>query len=231
MTQHPAIKLLLSIVAITIVVLGAYMLFLDLRVRPIAFLSVAFHAVFPLAAFFLWQLARGTIRQGPAITLLCVAGAVGVGGAFGYLASGRPARFIFQHWPTLGAGAIAGLLTLVASLEVLLRKPRETLPRVAWGMAFLIPLLALTLLLLRGTIGRAIATVPDAAGFGLWILLLLAFIALTSGAGHHLIRAFQIGVAAFNEPDQRLLVPGPQASPTPPAPPAPPPATPPAAQA
>lgn len=203
MTRNPLVKTLLIAIALAVTLLGVWGLVQDLRSRPVQFITVSFHAIFPVAGFFVLQLGRGKIRQGPAITLLCAAGAVGVGGVFGYLASGRPGAFISSHWPTVAAGAIAGLLTLIAALEVLLRAPRQTLPRVALGFAFLFPLMVLTAMTLRGTIARAMTGLPDGLSFGLYVLLLIVLIALTAGAGHHIIRAFQIGVAAFkDEPPQ-----------------------------
>ena len=218
MIQHPLVKLLLTLTAGVIALLGLYGLYGDLSAKPVLLISAAFHAIFPVAAWFTLTLAQGRLRQGPAITLLCVAGATGVGSVFAYLAGGRPAGFITGHWPTMLGVAIAGLTATLAAADVLLRAPKQTLPRLAVGLALSLPLLALLALLWRGSISRALAGVSDALVFGAYIILLLVLIALASAAGHQIIRAFQIGVAAFKgDPAPPPAPPQSQASVSPPA--------------
>jgi hypothetical protein len=230
MLRRPIILHALLACALLAAALCLWGAFGALTAKPIRWISVAFELTGLLGAFMLVLLARGRIRQGPAITCLCVAGAVGAGALLAYVSAGRPVAEVKAHAPTLIRLAIAGALVAIAALDVLLRAPKATLPRFGIGLALGAPLLIIIALLQRGTIARAFAPLGSGLEFGAYILLTMLVIGLVAASGHYLITAFQIGVAAFKDeaPSPATLPPSP---PAPPATPAPAPSGAPAAQA
>lgn len=196
-------------------------LFMALTQKPPAWFFLSFELVVVLGAVFLVMLGMGRYKEGPAITLLCCAGAIGVCTLLGWQASGKQLNGQSITWLVLLRGGIAGLLVLAAAADVALRNPSKTLPRIGWGLAVGVPLVAVLVLFQRGTLAAIIAKVSGGSqsfGFGIWLLIGLLACALASASGHLLITGFQIGVRGEQK---KTEPPPPAAKPRPATPPAP----------
>ena len=96
--------------------------------------------------------------------------------------------------------SIMGLL-LLAAVEVLMRRPSLSMPRIMMGMAMLIPLGIIALMYSIGFVPALMTKLgnvnPGLAMLG-WIVLLVVVGGMICAAGHAFIRAFQFGVEAAN---------------------------------
>lgn len=199
MVQSRPIRGVLTVLACAAALLGGRIAVMALIDQPRQWIALSFGVVVVVASVFLGMLALGLLRRGQAITLLCVAGATGVGSVFAVLSAGRPLGAIRGDWWTLAGLGLAGVLVLLAALEVLMRRPWQSWPRFLIGVGILLPL-GVLLVLARG---GAIATLLGKGGMGFefagYALLLVLGIGLLAAGGHQIISAFQIGVRAMDE--------------------------------
>lgn len=201
MTLPRPIQLLLAglgVLTLITVAIGGVLAF---RQTPPAWFFLSFELVVAMGAVFLVPLGLGKIKEGPAITLLCCAGAIGVGAVLGWQATGRQIAGASIGWLVGLRALIAGLLLLAAAAELIVRDPKAVLPRLGLGFATGIPLVGMLALMQIGTIpgimSKVNASSPPIA-FGLWTLLGLAAAGLLSASGHYFITGFAAGVKAFD---------------------------------
>jgi hypothetical protein len=84
-------------------------------------------------------------------------------------------------------------------VAVLLRRPKESMPRLVRGVVFAVPLVILLVVVRSGPVARGINGLEMGFQFGVYVVLLLIAISLLAASGHQIIRAFQIGVEAADE--------------------------------
>lgn len=202
MTLPKPIPMLLSLLGVVVIASAAAGLFMALTQRPPAYFFLGFELVIVLAAVFVVLLGMGKIKDGPAITLLCAAGAIGVGALLGWQATGKQINGQSVTWLVTLRGLIAAALVLAAAADVALRVPSKTLPRIGWGLACMAPLLAGLVLVKMGTLGTLVTRLSGGSqpiAFGIWMVLGIFGGALLSAGGHLLITGFQIGVQAADQ--------------------------------
>ncbi len=137
-------------------------------------------------------LGLGRFAHGRSIALIAIAGAVGAGSLMGFIEANpnlvaAPAwRDAARVWIMASLGC-AALLVVLAAASALARRPRDTLPRLAKGIALCIPValvLAGGMLLPAGT--------PGPAKAAYWLVGSVAMLVFASAGGHFLIRAFEV---------------------------------------
>lgn len=196
MISKKPIQIILLLLAALIAGLGVLMVVRALMAEPMQVFAICFGVVMVVASGFLGWVGRGRVIEGPAIALLCVAGAVMCCAVFAFVSTGRPPSGIARDVPTLASLAIGGLLTVIAALDILLRRPAESLPRLVKGVLIGIPLLIVIALWQSGIVARVMGHLGMSLAFAGYVLLLIVSIGLAAASGHQLIRAFQIGVDA-----------------------------------
>lgn len=203
MTLPRPIPMLLAALGALVLLSAAVGVVLTFTQSPPAWFFFSFELVVILAGVFLVMLGTGKIKEGPAITLLCCAGAIGAGSLLGWKGTGQQINGHSITWLVALRALIAAALTLVAAAEVAARDPKRTLPRLGWGVAMAVPLLVIIALCLNGAIPGAISRLgvnSPALAFGVWMIIGLIVMALVSAAGHLFITGFAIGVAAWDRP-------------------------------
>lgn len=159
--------------------------------EPTSWYLVGFEVVILVAAVMGMTSAMKGLRDGPAMTLLCIAGAVGVGSLLGYVGSGR----VLMGWslkPLLLVRLVdAAALAAAAGAIVLLRQPKATFPLLGKGMLFGAIVIATVGVawIFRGSINGA----SGPARVGALAALGVVTIVLVSASGHYIIRAFSVG--------------------------------------
>ncbi len=161
---------------------------------PVSWFLVGFEIVIAAASFMGVATGLGRHRDGPAMALLCVAGAVGVGSLLGYIGSGGT----LLGWglkPLLMARlADAATIAGASGLIVLARRPRDAVPMVAKGLLICG---ALAGMLLAAWLFRAsIAGAPGPVRGALMACIGVGGIVLISAGAHYLIRGFSLGSMA-----------------------------------
>ena len=170
---------------------------------PRAWFAAVFALVIIGAAAFGVHLARQARLPGRAVSLLCVAGCVGCGGLFAHLSvSGQLlGRSVL---PLTAALLLASaLLTGLAGLEVLLRKPAQTLPRLVKGVLLLVPLGVIFAFRNHPALAQSWSALPPMAKVLVAIFGFLVLAGIFCAAAHLLIRAFAVGVEAAEEAEDR----------------------------
>lgn len=196
MISKKPIQIIVLLLAALIAGLGVLMVVRALMAEPMQVFAVCFGVVMIVASGFLGWVGRGRVVEGPAIALLCVAGAVMCSAVFAFVSTGQPPSGIARDVPTLASLAIGALVAGLAALDVLMRRPAESLPRLVKGLVIALPLLVVLALWQRGTIGSVMSQLGMSLAFAGYVLLLIVSIGLAAASGHQLIRAFQIGVDA-----------------------------------
>jgi hypothetical protein len=151
---------------------------------------LGFEFIVGIAGVFAILVALGRFALGPAMALLCVAGAVGVGSLLGHRSSGGflgGAATIYL----LGRCSAAFLLLTAAAWVVLARRPHESVASLVRGMLFGFGLILLVpgLWLSRGhlgALGPAVKALVMLFGAAVGLGLLAASV-------HFTIRAFEFG--------------------------------------
>ena len=184
---------------------------LSLLNRPPVWYTFGFELVALVACVFGVWTGLGRYRQGPALALLCVAGAIGVGALLGYvgapaattnkLATAVPALSFMGPdrgllgmplWPLMLARAVAAAaLTAAAAIIVLSRQPQLSRPRVVRAIVFavLLVLVAAPLWLTRAQ-WIALGTFPKLL---IGVLGTVLALGLFAAAVHYAISAFEPG--------------------------------------
>lgn len=134
------------------------------------------------------------LREGPAITLLCVAGTIMTAALLGGVGSNWTVRG-FSLWPGLFLRAgIGGILVAFAGAELLSRRPGVSMPLVLRSVLWVLPLVLMIVAaaLLRGAW-------PNLHPLAQMLLVLfggaLACV-FAAGSAHYAIRAFIVGAEA-----------------------------------
>lgn len=195
--------MLLAALGAVVLLSAAVGVVLTFTQSPPAWFFFSFELVVILAGVFLMMLGVGKIKEGPAITLLCCAGAIGAGTLLGWKGTGQQINNQSITWLVLLRALIAAILVFAAAADVALRDPKRTLPRLAWGTATALPLIAILALYLNGVIPSAVGRLgvgSPALAFGVWMIIGLIVMSLVSAAGHLFITGFAIGVAAWDRP-------------------------------
>lgn len=201
MTLPRPIPMLLAALGVVVLVSTAVGVFLTFTQTPPAWFFFSFEIVVALGGVFLVLLGLGKVKEGPAITLLCCAGAIGAGTLLGWKGTGQQINGHSVTWLVALRGLIAAALMLAAVAELLVRDPKRTLPRMGWGVATGVPLVAMVALYANGAIPTAIGNIgvnSPALAFGLWMVLGVIACALASASGHMFITGFSMGVAAWD---------------------------------
>lgn len=201
----------LGLAALALAAVGLYAAFVPLGVR--LWNTAIFSAIMAISAGFTLPIAAGHFARGRGIALLSGAGAIGAGALFAYIearanTSSNPdwARLL-RFW-FLGSLATSAGLTLLAAVDVLLRRPGPSLRRLGIGLGLVVPLA-----LLAGLAYVAFPGWPSGARAAFVVLGGAVMIALASASGHFLIRAFE---AATEQPTPSAPPPKPAPAPQPP---------------
>lgn len=164
--------------------------------KPSPFL-LGFEVVALVAAYFGWRIGSGRDAQGPAIGLVCVAGAIGAGALLGYVGSNRNIGGVALTPYLLGRAAAAAVLLGIAAWIVLSRRPGQALPSLLRGVVFgvLFAGVAGGLIALRG----AIFAMHPLAITGVVLIGAVLALALLAACVHYSIRAFEMGLLSRPE--------------------------------
>ncbi|MBY0260852.1 MAG: hypothetical protein K2Q20_00810 [Phycisphaerales bacterium] len=169
------------------------MLGLHVSISPDPFV-IAFELIVLLCAAFAFLLGLGRFRDGPALTLVCSAGIVGVASLLAFVASNQMlgGRSLV---PYLGIRfGLAGALALIGAWTILRRRPREAMSSLAKGVGA--GVLLVVGLAAGVKWGGAFASLSPV------VVVLVGLIGATVGLGllaasvHCIIRAFEFGHAA-----------------------------------
>lgn len=184
---------------------------LSLLNRPPVWYTFGFELIALVACVFGVWTGLGRYRQGPALAILCVAGAIAVGALLGYvgapaatttkLATAVPALSFMGSdreliglplWPLMLARAVAAAaMGAAAAVIVLSRQPQLSHPRLVRAMVFgaLLVLVAAPLWLTRAK-WIALGTFPKLM---IGVLGSVVALGLFAAAVHYAIRAFEPG--------------------------------------
>lgn len=188
---------------------------LSLANQPSVWYTFGFEVVALIASVYGVLVGLGRYREGPALAILCVSGALAVGALLGYVGApatttskvsdALPALGILGNdreliglplWPLMLARfAAAGALGLAAGLVVISRRPSLSVARLTRAVIFgiLLGAVAGPLLVLRARL-LALSTFPKLMiGF----VASVAILGLLAATLHYGIRAFEAG-----DPDQ-----------------------------
>lgn len=211
------ILMLLSVLGVIVLASTGVGLWMALTQKPPAWFFMGFELVIVLGAVFLVLFGMGKFKNGPAITLICCAGAIGMCSLLGWQATGRAISGHSVTWLLALRGLVAGLLVAAAAADIVLRDPKGTLPRIGWGIGLAVPIVVLLALMQRGTLGVMINKLSgnsQSLAFGIWLIVGLIACVLISASGHMLITGFQVGVeAADKQPGKPGATPGAPAKP------------------
>ncbi|MEM7622426.1 MAG: hypothetical protein AAF235_04410 [Planctomycetota bacterium] len=151
-----------------------------------------FSMVGVVAGVFAVLVAAGRFTAGPAIAMLCIAGAIGAGSVMGYTEA-KPNltnlafyRDSMRLWQFGGIG-LAGVMTLGAAVSVWSRRPAASLRRLGFAL--------LTGLPLAGLLYAASVGLSTASGLVVVVGVLvggLLAVGLAAATGHQIIRAFEV---------------------------------------
>lgn len=177
-----------------------------LHAPPIWFM-LGFEVIIAVAGVFGVLTGLGRFLNGPALALVCVAGAVGAGSLLGFLA-GR-GNLAIDLWPFLMArGVAAAAILAMAGWAVLSRRPQESWRRLGVGIACLIGFGAIAggLWVAQGWL-TGLGTMPGAI---IGLVAGATLLGLLAAAVHHVIRAFETGAAGLpaDEPAARTATTG-----------------------
>jgi len=162
--------------------------------QPTSWFLVGFEVVIAVAATMGVLAAMGRFREGPALTLLCIAGAVGVGSLLSYIGAGKFLAGQSLRPYLMIRLADAALFALAAGVIVLARSPREALPALVKGLLFGAVLCGIVA---GAWVSRGwISSSAGPARAAIFIAMGIASISLIAASGHYLIRAFAVGADA-----------------------------------
>jgi hypothetical protein len=183
------VLILSAVVALSALVGGAIMLTTD---KP-SWFFVGFELVVVMAGVFGVLLGRGKFSEAPAMVLLCLAGAVGVGSVLGYVGAGRNLAGVDLRMWVVGRVAAAGVFAALAGLTVLSRRPGPAWRALGIGAVFgVLTVGALAL----GWFGRgwlAAAGAPNVVKLVVALVLAVVVVGLLSAAVHYTVKAFATG--------------------------------------
>ncbi len=190
LSDRPVFRVAVAATSAIAGISGLAMAALILFNPPVYWFMLGFEVLITVAAVFGVLLSLGRFRDGPALALLCIAGAVGAGGLLGYVGSGKTLVGIDLKYLLVLRAALAAAFALAAAAVVLARRPRASLPLLATGIGAGVALVALGagFWAARGTLAGAAGPVRVIAFTVAGVLV----ICLVSAAGHYLIRAFAI---------------------------------------
>lgn len=190
------VLILSGVVALSALAGGAIMLTTD---KP-SWFFVGFELVVVMAGVFGVLLGRGKFAEAPAMVLLCLAGAVGVGSVLGYVGAGRNLAGVDLRLWVIGRVGAAGVFAALAGLTVLARRPGPAWKALGTGLVF--GVLTLGTLAL-GWFGRgwlAAAGTPNVVKLVVALVLAVVVVGLLSAAVHYTVKAFATGRLDAIEP-------------------------------
>jgi hypothetical protein len=150
-----------------------------------------------IAGIFGVMLSRGSRfagATGPAITLLCIAGVVGVGSLLGWVGTGREAAGVKLTGALAFRAALAAAIAALAGAHVLSRRPKESLSLLIKGVLFGLPVLAVGAMAYTGVLSRAFKDAGELVLVVGGVVGAVIVGGLICASAHFLIRAFQVGV-------------------------------------
>lgn len=183
------VRALITVVSAGIAVSAAAALAWSIATTPLPFL-IGFEVVTVVAGVVGVLLGRGKFWDGPALALVCISGAVGVGSLLGYLSAGPSMQPVLKPL-MLGRAGAAALLLIIAAWIVLSRDAGRSVRALMTGAAFGAAFLAVAAgcWMFRTTL----TNLPAMAGIVVGGLLAVVALGLVSAATHYCIRAFQLG--------------------------------------
>jgi hypothetical protein len=157
---------------------------------PPVWFMLGFEVVIGVAAVFGMLTGRGRFGDGPALALVCVAGAVGAGSLLGFLA-GRGNIGVNLTPFLLAREAAAAVYLGVAGAMVVMRRPGVSLRRLAIGLACAAAFAGEAALLwkMRGSLGG----LGTMAGALVGLVAAVTLLGLLAGAVHQIVGAFEAG--------------------------------------
>lgn len=197
MTQHPAIRLFILLVsgAVALSALGG-LVAASLQSPAILFMA-ALEACVLVCAVFGLLIGRGRFIEGRALALLCVGAGIAVATELGTRGAFERSIAGVSLWPLIFARfGVGAAFMVLAALEVLMRRPRESWRRLGIGCALALPVLIAGAALTRPAVKDALGSI---GGLGQLVLSLAGFAlicGLLAASGHYLVTAFAVGVEA-----------------------------------
>jgi len=171
------------------------------------FFSVGAEALVLVAGVFGVLAGLGRFAHGPAMAAACVGGAIAVAAGVAGLESGVLPSFRGEgvDLAILGSRAgLAALLTAIAGLMILARRPARSVRLLLIGLITASPVVAVAVAAQVGLVARVEDAIPPLV-FRIGLLAVgIAGVVLLSIAVHCLIRAFEVGVDAADpaEPEK-----------------------------
>lgn len=165
---------------------------MSVAATPRVWFMLGFEVVIGFASVFGVLIAMGRFRQGPAIALACVTGAIGVGSLLAFVG---PAKSVLEGGAKLyllARGADAAMLGLAACMLVLMRAPRPAFRSMFIGLAWSVLMVVVAMAALK--VHASLSGAPGAMRFGASVVFGAMFVAALSAAVHYVVRAFQLGV-------------------------------------
>lgn len=163
---------------------------------PPAWFLVCFELVVLLAAVFGMLAARGRFAEGLPMTILCVAGAIAVASALGYLGADRQLLGRSLKLFLLARMLAAGFLGVAAAADVLRHDPRALGVLGRGLICGIIPIGVLAAYWKGGA--AALASMDGTLRALLYIFAFLVLGAMICASVHMVVRAFQIAASAAN---------------------------------
>ncbi len=163
---------------------------------PPAWFAICFEVVVLLSAVFGVVTARGLIKDGVALSLLCVGGAVGVASVLGWFSCGRQLMGWSVTIPLLLRLAVAGVFTLAAGAEVLRHDPIRAAGLLARGVVAGAPGAVVLWAVATGRLTAWLAPLPGATRAPLMFFGALVVGGLACAGIHWVIKAFTVASEA-----------------------------------
>lgn len=213
MTTTPTIILRL-LLAISLFCLVSALAGMVIAFKGQSWYMLAFEFVVVISAAPGLMIGAGRVRSGHAMGMLCLGGVVGVTAA---LIDPELMKALIQRQtpkvdPVWGVNILPWILARLAAgavlvglsaLTVLLRRPGRSLPLLAKGMAFGLPVLVCGGLVLVPSMRGKLSALSPVSLIVLAIAGTAVLCVLISASGHLIIRAFQVGIEDEGEVARR----------------------------
>lgn len=187
------VRLLVSLLSTGVGLSALVGLGLMLRTPKPSWFFVEFEVVIVAAAIFGVFLGMGRFREAPALTLVCIAGAIGFGSLLGYLGAAKALLGVsLTPWLYARVGASVALAA-VAGLNVLARHPGRSLPALSRGVIFGTVFVGVVAGGWVASKQLASANAPGAVKLIAFLLVSSIALGLIAAAVHYLVKAFAAG--------------------------------------
>ncbi len=162
------------------------------RTDPGSFL-VGFEGLTLLGCVFATLIGFGKFRSGPALAMLCVAGAILVGTVLGYTADRATYRGIMQHQVSAGRVGASFLMLAMAGVTVWARRPGKSIKALVIGFALCGAGLGATGAWMFTSLPSTLAGIHPMVKSLVFLIGGLIVVGLVSAGAHYAIRSLEYG--------------------------------------